>query len=300
MKIAFSIIFFLNISADIYGGDGQSDFFVAGESFSTRLWYEVNKLQTSSNAALTNPKSIKTAVGLSLLFPGAGEIYANNGRESLIKGAAFAAVEITGWLLYFHYKNKGNSFEKKYKRYADNNWDINGYLDFLETTLSNYDAGELGRWNGQYVDGKFDGIDLDKLVAAENEWYKLTGGAHSIPHSKTQQYYEMIYKYPVQFAQGWSDADPNAVTGGLSGYDYTNLTPNMLYYRGLRNNSNSNLRNATTMTSLLLANRFLSMIDAAWTVKRKNSNSKIEMGFRIRNDWMDERWVMMPTVQFTF
>ncbi|MBX7150288.1 hypothetical protein K1X84_01510 [bacterium] len=305
MKILFSIGWFLYISFNVYGGDEKSDspttFFVAGESFSTQLWYNVYNLQTSSSVVSTQPKSVKAALGLSLLFPGAGEIYAENGRESLIKGAAFAAIEITGWLLYFHYKDKGNSLEKKYKRYADENWDINDYLDFLERTLSNYDAGELGRWNGNYVNGQFDGIDFDKLVAAENEWHELTNGAHSIPHSKTQQYYEMIYKYPVQFGQGWSDADPNAITAeGLSGYDYTNLTSNMLYYRGLRNRSNSNLQNATTMTSLFLANRFLSMIDAVWTVKRKNKESKVEIGFRVRNGWINEQFVMMPTVQFTF
>jgi len=251
------------------------------------------RIPTSSTSMAA--KSVPTAMGLSLVLPGAGQLYAQKGNESLIKGAAFMALEATNWILYFHYRNKGKDIEKKYEAYADANWEVNNYLRFLETVTSR-PSGDLGQ--GTFVNDELVGVDFQKLYDAETDF----GGSHKLPHTRTQQYYEMIYKYPRQFGQGWSDADPTLIDPlqPSSGYDPL-LTQNMIYYRSLRNRSNANLASARMMTSLMVVNRFLSTIDAAWTVKRKNRDAtRVGMAFRFENRFMNGRFIIMPTLNFSF
>lgn len=225
-----------------------------------------------------NKKSTGRAFFYSLALPGAGQWYAGYGNESRIKAAGFALLEVTAWYLLFDFQARGKRFENKFENYANTHWDIDKYLSFLEEQL-NLPPNYLGR-------KVTNNIDKSRLYTAETEWGRLTGvSTHHLFGSGMQQYYEMIYKYPEQFALGWSDATVPGPAQGQSptGYTYQTLTPRMKYYRHLRNESNRYFRYSRNMTGVLLVNHVLSALDAAWTVKRKNmADQRIETGFRIQ------------------
>ncbi|KAB2881410.1 hypothetical protein F9K33_01325 [bacterium] len=245
-------------------------------------------------------KSAFFALSMSAILPGTGQLYAQNGRESLIKGASFLALEITGWVLYFHNQNKGKKFEKKYEKFADNHWDVDKYLLFLETSLQNdpnfeISPGDLGR--------KDSGINFALLESAENEWGTNTGvSVHHLYKNSRQQYYEMIYKYPEQFGLGWSDAINNQNTYPYTGYTRNNLTPLMIDYRGMRIKSNDYLSTARGMTGLIMINHLLSITDAVWTVKRKNreESTKLSLSFRLEQKQHQNELITFSTIRFIY
>ncbi len=247
-------------------------------------------------------KSVWKGMALSLILPGTGEWYAQNGKESLIKGIGFFAAEITGALVYLHYKNKGKRFENKYEKFADRNWDVDKYLAFLETSLvSDPDfeiaSGDLGR--------KSTGINYTLLVQAENEWAENSGvSVHHLFENTRQQYYEMIYKYPEQFALGWADIpSDHTVPYPNTGYTRSNLTSMMADYRNLRFKSNDYLSTARGMTGVIMINHLLSMADAAWTVKKRNSADdikKVTLSLRIEQHFHYNTLMTMPTLRLTY
>lgn len=249
---------------------------------------------------LHQKRSVFLGLSMSAVIPGSGQFYAQKGQESLIKGVAFFAAEITGFVLYFHYHNKGKSIERKYEKFADNNWDVDKYLTFLESTLQNdpnfeISLGDLGR--------KGTGINYTLLESAENEWGNNTGASvHHLFKNSHQQYYEMIYKYPEQFALGWSDVVNNPGTYPYTGYNRNNLTPIMIDYREMRIKSNDYLSMARGMTGILMINHLLSLADAAWTINRKNKEepSRVKLSLRLEQSLYRNELVTMPTLRFTY
>jgi hypothetical protein len=223
-----------------------------------------------------------------------GQMYAGGSKSSWIKGAIFAACELGFWTVFLTQNSEGRRYERKFENYAEQNWSVDRYLAFLEAQVG-LTMGELGR--------KATGdIDLDKLHSAEEDWASQSGAAeHHVFEQGQQQYYEMIYKYPEQFGQGWSDADPLLIeTNGLSGYTPANLTANMLQYRSFRNKSNSAFATARSMTSLMIANRFLSAIDAAWTIRRNNKKILASTRVQFRQVAIDGTLRILPSIEIKF
>jgi len=181
----------------------------------------------------TTLKKKTPAVGilLSAAVPGTGEIYAG----SRIKGAIFLGVEILLWWKYYDFRKKGYDIEKKYEAYADKYWDEDRWREWMQN-------------NPEFGDT-----------------------THTLPSTKTQQYYEMIGKYD-QFKAGWEGYEE----GGPS------LTENRDIYLTMRLNSNNEFERASTCAMLTLANHVLSSLDAAWTIRGVNRkvDSKIRMSYR--------------------
>ncbi|NOY78381.1 MAG: hypothetical protein GXO76_10995 [Calditrichaeota bacterium] len=187
-------------------------------------------------------KSPKKALLFSALLPGAGEFYA----ESYWKSALFAGIEVGSWVAYAHYQKKGVNLESDFKRYADQNW--------------SYD-----RWKQWY----------DNLPDDEKQAF-----SHTLPSTKTQQYYEMIGKY-MEFNAGWDDVknpDPDIAKQDTS--------KKSLNYMEMRERSNRALKVATAMTAVVLANHVLSAVDAAWTAKvfKKTVKQKVEIEYIYLNN----------------
>ena len=252
---------------------------------------------TPSSDLQNSRKSPWIAASLSAMIPGTGEIYAKNGRESLIKSIGFFTAEVTAWVVYFHYRNKGNRYEKKYEQYADRHWDVDKYLYFLERSL-NLQEGYLGR--------KDIGIEKERLEVAEDEWGALSGvSVHHLYKNTRQQYYEMIYKYPEQFALGWSDTEydyNNPIPDYQTGYTRNSLTPIMVNYRSMRVKSNDYLSTARGVTGIIMINHLLSMADAAWTVKKKNAreDNKMSLALRLEHKMHFNSMITMPTLRLTY
>lgn len=220
-------------------------------------------------------------------------MYAGGSKSSWIKGTIFAVCEIGVWTVFLTQNSTGRRYERKFENYADQNWSVDKYLSFLENEVG-LPPGELGR--------ETTGIDLDKLHTAEKNWAMRSGAAeHHVFEQGRQQYYEMIYKYPEQFGQGWTDADPSLINNnGLSGYTPANLTTTMLQYRSFRNKSNSAFATARSMTSLMIANRFLSAIDAAWTIRRNNKKIMASTRVQFRQIAVDGTLKILPSIEIKF
>ncbi len=219
-----------------------------------------------------NKKSGVKAAFLSAFIPGAGEVYA----KSYWKAAIFAALEIGFWTANIVYNKKGDDEDAKMRRYGEQHWSEQAYWSYVYQK-----AVKEGKWNGPTLSGHTDAqgrFVIDDQYFNRNlirELYDLQddlGFTHQLPLTRTQQYYEMIYKYLGQFGVGWDDVTQTFNTPYYYEVDshLGHLTPNISKYRSMRNLSNSYYDVATTMMSFVLANHLLSAFDAAWTVKKYN------------------------------
>ncbi len=81
-------------------------------------------------------KSPALAFLASAAVPGAGQLYMGNWKLA----AAFAGLEVLGWVLYLNEDSKGRDLEKEYKRFADENY------VFSAAGTEGYDADDAWTW----------------------------------------------------------------------------------------------------------------------------------------------------------
>jgi hypothetical protein len=225
-------------------------------------------------------KSAKKSVALAALFsaivPGAGEAYS----KSYLRGAIFLGLEAGLWSGYFIFEKKGDDTDADMRAFGDEHWLDNKYWAKVYTAAHN-----AGIWEGDPLvledapppSGPGSGAqqisdaDYEEHISyfQELQYNPELGYTHQLPNSKTQQYYEMIYKYQVQFGIGWDD-----------GSSKDNISPNVKTYRDMRNQSNDYYQYATTMTNLVLLNHLLSAIDAAFVAKKYNREIKLSLNAR--------------------
>jgi hypothetical protein len=171
---------------------------------------------------------------LSLLVPGAGEIYMGYYK----RGAALAATEILMWSGYFYYHGKGLDEREEYERFADTYWTIDHWR------LNHPDAYPL--------DLTF--AELDSI--GREKW--LGGGSWPAYHpwvdkaEDKQGYYEVIGKYDW-FISGWEDFDPTADP-------LLQQTDLRTQYRAMRKESNDHLKVADRFIYMSIAVRTFSLI----------------------------------------
>ena len=200
--------------------------------------YHFQDLEMQENSSA---KSLQKGLFFSLLLPGAGEFYAN----SWIKGAVFLGIEVAAWTTYASNHKKGKDLEEEFKAYAEEYW--------------SYD-----RWNQWW--------------SSLPEETRQQLAHHTLPETKTQQYYEIIGKYQ-KFNAGWDDVPAELA--------FTDTSEIGRYYMSIRGRSNDKLKLASAMTGLALANHVLSALDAVWTVNRLNK--KVEPAMRVRYTTIDGR-----------
>jgi hypothetical protein len=197
-----------------------------------------NLLISDKNGAKPIPKKKIPAIGILLsgAVPGTGEIYAG----SAIKGAVFLGFEILLWWKYVDFRKKGFDIEEKYEAFADANWDEEKWREWMQQHPEFGDT------------------------------------THTLPDTKTQQYYEMIGKYD-QFKAGWDDYKE----GGPDVTEYRDR------YMTMRLNSNNEFAKASTCAMLTLANHVFSALDAAWTIRGVNRKieSQVRMSYRKVNGY---------------
>jgi hypothetical protein len=222
---------------------------------------------------------------LSLLVPGAGELYAGN----YLLAGLFAALEGAGWYFSIDASRKGDSVTEQFERYADQNWSVVKYAEWLNENARNYPGGE----NAVHIE-----INPDESLPPWKRvnWTQLhvTEGAipqfsHKLPSHGDQQYYEMIGKYN-QYSYGWNDK-----TEG----DYWNASSNFLYYSGLRGDANRYYDVSRMFVNLIIVNHFLSAIDAAWAAARFNKAVQLRSGAHLQR-LPDGRPDLVATARLSF
>jgi len=226
-------------------------------------------------------KSPFLAGGLSLLIPGAGQVY--NGEY--VKGGMFLGIETALWIFSSHFEKKGDEVTRIFENYADSrtsskpDWDINepdryrtkwDVIRYYEWTEQNKlkinPNGDFSNIQNALISddkslppwARIDWERLNTLERAIGKWY-----SHTLPLHGEQQYYELIGKYP-QFNQGWDDAtNPNFTYGDL-------ISGNFKFYSEMRGLANNYYYKAKTAASVIIVNHVLSAVDAYFNARSIN------------------------------
>ena len=218
-----------------------------------------------------NPKSVSKAVLFSAAVPGMGQMYA----KSYIKGALFFVTEVAAWTVNIIYNNKGDDKTAVHRSFVDEHWSEQRYWSYVYYRLNGNEAAPdfpHGIFD-QYIQYDDAGRPLlsnwqeaEDLLDQYDDTQYLRGFTHQLPGTKTQQYYEMVGKYPTQFGNAWDDASFNVQYDGYTG----KLTPNNARAEDLRAELN-NLYNIAGYGSMVaLVNHLVSAIDAGFTTRNYN------------------------------
>jgi hypothetical protein len=271
---------------------------VAGEKSET-VYFEpnlakhvlINSSYQDTDSLISEDKEEKSVIGAALysaVIPGTGQYYAGSTWKAIL----FAGIEIAAWTAYIVYSGKASDEEKAMETYANENWSEQRYWSKLYyealregiSTVPVYRVDE----NNILIDYNEDVIESLRFLE------DALGHSHKLPHTKTQQYYEMIYKYLTQFGNGWADA-----VFEREYYGNTNdMTAQMFTYRDMRNDMNNYYDKVSTVTNIILVNHVLSALDAAWTAR--SYNREINIKIRAYNKrYLDEN-VQMFGVNITW
>ncbi len=238
-------------------------------------------LATKYNFDTKDRKSPLLGGLMSLVVPGAGEIYA----EEYWKAGIFLAVEAAVITVAVIYDKKGDDKTAEFENFANQNWDIARYAEWtlknLQVLNPSLNAADFSVINS---DGSVNASELNRLEKAIGNGY-----SHSLAPFGEQQYYEMIGKYP-QFSHGWNDSNP-------ADTDYHILSPNFKSYSIMRGKANDLYNVASTAVIGIYVNHFLSALDAAWSVT--NYNSELAMKMRVEQMNLTGRMELVPTINFS-
>ena len=223
------------------------------------------------DASQASRKSPWLAGGLSLVLPGAGEFYA----ESYLKSAVFLAAEAALWVLAYTYDRKGDRQTDFFQNYANAHWSVVNYAQYALTHYApsggDYSRVILASVPATYPPwmrvnwAELNRMESDIALTAAGQYY-----SHQLPQYNTQQYYELIGKYP-QFNQGWDDAPPS--------FNYGNqLSAELLYYSGQRGQANTYYTTASTYVAIVLLNHVVSTVDAVLSAGSYNRGLHASVG----------------------
>lgn len=219
------------------------------------------------NISAGNEKSPVIGGVLSAIVPGAGEFYS----KSYLKAGIFLAVEAGLWIGYAAFQNKGNTQTDSYQAYADANWSVRKYAQWLHDKVT----------GGSGINPNEP--DLNTLRSQINV-VEAANFSHQLPTYGSQQYYELIGKYQ-NFVTGWGDADIANILGTV---DYTNPNSYVNVKTGMfnsyaydRQQANNYFDTSTRFITGVIINHVLSSADAVWSVHMFNSNLKVKTGLRI-------------------
>jgi TM2 domain-containing membrane protein YozV len=210
----------------------------------------------------------------SAIIPGAGQVYAGK----YIEAGIFAVIEGTLITLAVVYNNKGNNQTNYFENYADQNWSVVRYA----------------QWLNQYANANI-AINPDNSLPPWERvnWTQLNAaeiGSHKLPIHGTQQYYELIGKYD-QYSPGWDDY--------TYGSDYYQVSPNLLSYADMRGKANSLYTDSNTAIIGIFVNHALSVIDAVWDVSRYNNQLAFKFRLNPQYYYADSP-ILVPTINLSY
>jgi hypothetical protein len=221
-------------------------------------------------------KSPLLAAGMSLLIPGAGQVY----TEHYWEAGAFLAADIAAWLLAVKYDQKGDRQTDFFQNYANEHWNVVQYALFSRDHY--VPQSEWGNYNLIYVDPTgTQRVNWDELNRMERYIGGTAAGqfySHTLPPYGDQQYYELIGKYQ-EFYQGWDDADASLVTYEDISARLHSSPSNMIYYSKERGYANDYYSTASTWVKVAIINHVVNAVYAALSASWYNK-AHAELGMQ--------------------
>lgn len=237
---------------------------------------------------------VGTDPGLSFLssafVPGLGQA----AHHQWIKAGVFAAIEAVTIYYHFHLRHQGSHLEGQYIQFADNNWSVVNYANFLVNYHNHYfqkdqiDPGSYIQkgpdpnqpYAPTYTHEDWQRVNIEKLHQLEDiTYYDGTSGvpfSHNMPDYGSQQYYELMSKY-FQFGPGWKDFqakyqnNPYAISWSWNG-----MSPDFHQGSSRANEYNNKFRMATNVLTITIINHFVSAFDSFITAKLRTNRLHVE------------------------
>lgn len=218
------------------------------------------------------------AAVMSFAVPGSGEIYA----ENYWMAGVFLTIEAISIITAVTYEKKGDDKTLENKKFANENWDVKDYAEFIKTRALASDRQEIIDKGNQIFDSQGN-VVWSVLNYLEDA---LNVGSHKLDPFGTQQYYEMIGKYE-QFQDGWKN---NSL-----GWDIRRIRD---YYMGERHKADKLYGVALTFINIIIINHLASAVDAILSVNRYNS--RLNMNASINRAIYHDKTVYYPQLNFRF
>jgi hypothetical protein len=260
---------------------------LSGQNIEDKTLLLTGQLHTDSKIIINNYKQQQTVFSdklagrktpvlsgiLSAVIPGAGQFY----NEDYWIAGIFLAAEAALIYVGLTYDKKGDDQTASFEKYADENWSVVDYAEWLNT----YEGGDIN-------------IDPDesKLPWERVNWSELNAaetGSHHLPPHGEQQYYELIGKYH-QYSSGWNDFN--------GGANKELISPNLIYYSGERGKANDFYSTAKTAVIGIYINHLLSALEAVWGATRFNND--IALNVRVKSINFANRIELIPTLNFRY
>jgi TM2 domain-containing membrane protein YozV len=225
---------------------------------------------TSDTIKTGNEKSPIVGAVLSGIIPGAGQFYA----KKYLKSAVFFAVEAGLWIAYSIFEKKGDEQTDNYQRYADANWSMKKY----------------GQWLKEQQFEHSQGIDTSQnyiILRQQINYCEEYNFSHQLPPPGEQQYYEVIGKYR-NYMIGWSQVF--GIT--RNDWDKVPIPPQIDWYMNERQKANDFYNRGSITLSVIIINHLLSAADGVLSVNSYNEKISFKTSASVRSvySYKDQRY----------
>jgi len=212
---------------------------------------------------------------LSAILPGAGQVY----NEDWWIAGVFVVVEAALITTAVVYDNKGDDQTEYFENYADENWSVVQYAEYLNGLNDPNDPDIEIDYNTPGLKPWERIVDWSQLNEAET-------GSHNLPPHGEQQYYELIGKYH-QYIPGWPE------------WINTGTPPQiMLDYSQMRGQANDYYNTSSTAIIGVYINHILSAAEAVWGATRFNNS--LAVNFRVEPFNTATGTELVPTLKVKF
>lgn len=241
-------------------------------------------------------KSPRKAMFMSLVVPGAGQMYVGGSTFTYVRGGVYLALEAAlwgGWYYYSIYK-----YDKQvghYKKFAKTHYSIGRYergmRDLYNADAVNYESEFRRRYLGSresFCEAIFGNATMHGCYDKSNVYHNdveymndfvnkpktLRGEMHKISFESPADVYQMIAE--DEYVLGWDDVqdvaiatslgleDPNSETMDLGSSD------NLSEYRSMRSKANDYADMQAWFFGGLILNHIVSAVDALFTANAHN------------------------------
>ena len=243
-------------------------------------------------------KSPRKALFMSLVVPGAGQMYVGGSGFTYARGGVYLALEAALWGSWYYFSvHKYNQQVDKYKDFAKAHYSIGRYergmRDLYNADAVNYESEFRRRYLGSresFCEGIF-GIatmhgcyDRDKLYHND---YEYVNDFVNSPKSMKDEMNKVKFDSPSEVYQlisdnayvlGWDDVEDAAVATALALEDPNSATEklctssNLKKYRSLRSKANDYADMQAWFFGGLIINHIVSAIDAAISANKHNKS----------------------------